>query len=252
MAWILDLDGVVWLGEEPIAGAGAAVARLRSAGERIAFVTNNSYVPAAEVAAKLVRHGIDPGDDVVTSAMAAAQLVEPGEKVLVCGGPGVRAEVEARGATVVDHGPADVVMVGLHRDFDYDAMERASTAVRGGARLVGTNDDATYPTPAGPVPGGGAILAAIATASGQVPIVAGKPYPPMVDLVVRRMGPRGVAVGDRPDTDGRFAYALGYRFGLVFSGVTAATDMPVVPTPHLVAHDLSTMVDAVLGEGRSG
>jgi len=246
MAWALDLDGVVWLGEEVIPGAPEAIARLRSAGEALAFVTNNSFGPRSLVEAKLARMGIDPGDDVVTSAMAAARLVAPGETVLLCAGPGAREELEARGATVVEDGDADAVVVGFHRTFDYERMRIASTAVRRGARLLATNDDATYPTPEGVIPGGGSILASIVTATGQAPIVAGKPYPPMVDVVRARLGPTGVMVGDRPDTDGRFAVAMGYDFALVLSGVTTADDLPVDPTPALVAADLSTLVDEYL------
>jgi HAD superfamily hydrolase (TIGR01450 family) len=244
MAWLLDLDGVVWLADQPVPGAAEAVARLRALGEHVGFVTNNSYVPRAQVEAKLARFGIEPGDGLVTSAMAAARLVQPGETVLLCAGPGARSELEARGATVVESAPADAVLVGFHPEFDYARMTAAATAVRGGARLLATNDDATYPTPVGLIPGGGAILASIATASGATPVVAGKPYQPMVDLVRERFGPDGIAVGDRPDTDGRFAYALGYRFGLVFSGVTTAAELPVEPAPHAIAQDLAALVEA--------
>src|SRR5699024_8988611 len=89
VTWILDLDGVVWLGDAPIDGAAGAVAALQRAGETVAFVTNNSFPRRADVAAKLAAHGIEAHGEVITSAMAAASLVEPGERVLVCGGPGV-------------------------------------------------------------------------------------------------------------------------------------------------------------------
>ena len=105
-------------------------------------------------------------------------------------------------------------------------MRIASAAIRRGARLLATNDDPTYPTPDGPVPGGGAILASIVTASGVAPIIAGKPHRPIVDHVRRILGDDGIMVGDRPDTDGQFGYALGYRFALVLSGVTSAADLP--------------------------
>lgn len=251
MAWALDLDGVVWLGEDVIPGAPEAIARLRADGERLAFVTNNSFGPRSLVEAKLARMGIDPGEDVITSAMAAAQLVQPGETVLLCAGPGAREELEARGVTVVEDGDADAVVVGFHRTFDYERMRIAAGAVRRGARLLATNDDATYPTPDGPIPGGGSILASIATATGQAPIVAGKPYAPMVDLVRARLGPQGVMVGDRPDTDGRFAVALGYDFALVLSGVTTDADLPVEPTPRCVATDLATLVAEHLADRRA-
>jgi 4-nitrophenyl phosphatase len=191
---------------------------------------------------KLARFGIDPLDGVVTSAMAAAALVEPGERALLCGGPGIAVELEARGVEVVRDGDADAVLVGFHRDFDYERMRVAATAVRRGARLIATNDDATYPTPDGPIPGGGSILASIVTASATTPIVAGKPYAPMVDLVRSRVGAVGIGVGDRPDTDGRFARALGFRWALVLSGVTTSADLPVDPPPDRVAPDLATLV----------
>jgi 4-nitrophenyl phosphatase len=244
MAWVLDLDGVVWLADDPIPGAAAAVAALRARGDPVAFVSNNSAVPRTAVEAKLERFGIDPQDGVVTSAMAAATLVEPGATALLCGGPGIAEELEARGVRVVRDGDADVVVVGFHRDFDYERLRIAATAVRNGAVLVATNDDATYPTPDGPIPGGGSILAAVATAAGVTPIVAGKPYPAMVDLVRARVGTSGVGVGDRPDTDGRFARALGFEWALVLSGVTRAADLPVDPEPDLVADDLAALVAA--------
>lgn len=244
MAWALDLDGVIWLGDQPIPGAAEAVARLRAAGETVAFVTNNSSVPVGEVEAKLGRHGIDATGAVLTSAMAAAEQVDPGEVALVCAGPGVDEALAARGVRTVREGMADVVVVGFHQDFDYGRMAAASGAVRAGARLLATNDDATYPTPEGLIPGGGAILASVSTAAGVVADVAGKPHPPMADLLRGRIGDDGVMVGDRPDTDGRFAVALGYRFGLVLTGVTTA--LPVEPAPDLVADDLAALVDREL------
>jgi 4-nitrophenyl phosphatase len=244
VAWALDLDGVIWLGDQPIPGAAEAVARLQRTGEPVVFVTNNSSVPVADVEAKLAAHGIEAAGMVLTSAMAAAGRVDPGEVALVCAGPGVDEALAARGVRTVREGKADVVVVGFHRDFDYDRMTVASTAVRAGARLLATNDDATYPTPEGLIPGGGAILAAVQTAAGVVPEVAGKPHRPMADLLRRRVGDEGVMVGDRPDTDGRFAVTLGYRFALVLSGVTTA--LPVDPEPDLVADDLAALVDAEL------
>jgi HAD superfamily hydrolase (TIGR01450 family) len=244
MAWALDLDGVVWLGEQAIPGAAEAVGRLQAAGEAVVFVTNNSSVPVGEVEAKLARHGIDAAGAVLTSAMAAAERIDPGEVALVCAGPGVDEALAARGVRTVREGMADVVVVGFHRDFDYGRMQAASTAVRAGARLLATNDDATYPTPEGLIPGGGAILASVSTASGAVAEVAGKPHRPMADLLRHRVGDEGIVVGDRPDTDGRFAVTLGYRFALVLSGVTTA--LPVEPEPDVVAADLAELVDREL------
>ena len=245
MTWVLDLDGVLWLADQPIDGATEAVARLRSAGRRVLFATNNSAVPLADQEAKLDRMGIPARGDVVTSAMAAAQLVEPDERVLVCGGPGVVEAVATRGATPVRDGHADAVIVGFHRDFDYERMRIAVRAIQRGARLIATNDDATYPTPDGPIPGGGAIVAAIAYAAGVDPLIAGKPHRPMADLVRAVGGPTGTMVGDRPETDGAFAVALGYRFALVLTGVTGPGDLPVTPAPDVVSRSLATLVEGI-------
>lgn len=242
VAWILDLDGVIWLADQPIPGAAEAVAALRRAGEQIAFVTNNSFPRVRDVEQKLAAHGIPAEGAVVTSAMAAASLVEPGERVLACGGPGMTEALEHRGADIVHEGPADVVMVGFHRDFDWDRMRIAAAAVRAGARFVATNTDATYPTPDGPVPGAGAIVASIGTASGEQPVIAGKPHEAVAAVVRARFGSTGTVVGDRPETDGLFARTLGYRFALVLTGVTAEGDLPVEPTPDEIAPSLRDLV----------
>jgi len=138
--WVLDLDGVIWLSDTPIPGSADAVAALEAAGERLVFVTNNSNPTVEENEAKLAAHGIDARGRLVSSAMAAATLVEPGERALLCAGPGTEQALVGRGATIVRDGAADVVVVGFHREFDYERMRIASTAVRNGARLVATND----------------------------------------------------------------------------------------------------------------
>lgn len=245
MPFALDLDGVVWLADQPIPGSAAAIARLRAAGERVLFCTNFSVLPVSEVEAKLARHGIPAQGDVVTSAMAGALLVEPGERVLVCGGPGVTEAVLSRGATPVRSGPADAVLVGMHEDFDYERLTVALQVVHEGARLLATNDDPTYPTASGLLPGAGAIVAAIERASGVRAVVAGKPHAPMAQLVRARLGPVGMMVGDRPDTDGCFAGALQYRFALVLSGI-AGSAADADPAPDLVADDLADLVEQVL------
>jgi HAD superfamily hydrolase (TIGR01450 family) len=247
VGWVIDLDGVIWTGDRPVPGAAGAVTDLLTAGEEVLFVTNMSAQPVACVEEKLARHGVDAVGRVVTSAMAVARLVTPGERVLACAGPGVVEALTRAGATVVASGPADAVVVGYHREFDYERMTTAAQAVMGGARLLATNDDATYPTERGIVPGNGAILASIATASGAVAAVAGKPHRPICDLIRDRIGRDGIVVGDRADTDGRFAAALGFRFALVLTGVTRRQDLPVEPRPHIVAADLGEVVRRHLG-----
>lgn len=249
---LCDLDGVVWLAHRPIPGSVEAIARLRAAGHRVLFVTNNSSARVATQEAALGSIGIPAEGDVLTSAQAAALLLHPGERALVCAGEGVVEALEARGVEVVTSGDADAVVVGWHRTFDYDGLTRASSAVRRGARLIGTNDDATFPTPDGPIPGGGSILAAVVTASGVPAEIAGKPYEPMAALVRDAVGAdaasAAVMVGDRPSTDGLFARTLGCRWAHVWSGVTprgAALD----PLPDLAVDDLAAVAEVIVTGG---
>lgn len=240
---MIDLDGVIWLEDEPIPGSAAAVAALQRAAD-VVFVTNNSRLTVGEQEAKLASMGIDAHGAVITSAQAVATMVRPGERVLMAAGPGVAEALAGADVEVVQRqaGPVDAVVIGIHDDFDYAELRLITTAVRSGARLLATNDDASFPTPHGLVPGNGALVAAAETASGVTATVAGKPHAPVADLVRRRLGPHGMVVGDRPDTDGRFAAALEYRFGLVLSGVTGADAVPADPAPAVVAADLATLV----------
>ena len=258
---LCDLDGVVWLSHEPIAGSVEAIAALRAAGHRVLFVTNNSYAKVAQQEETLKSIGIPATGDVLTSSGAAATLLKRGQRVLVAGGPGVVEAVEQIGAIVAgrtddDSSPdaqlktdanIDAVIVGFHGTFDFESMRRASAAVRSGAVLIGTNDDATYPTSTGLIPGGGSILAAIATASGVAPIVAGKPFAPMGELVRRTLGVNDLSscwmVGDRYSTDGAFAKTIGARFALVTSGIVDRVGAEALRDEH----KFEVVVDDLLG-----
>jgi 4-nitrophenyl phosphatase len=245
---LCDLDGVIWLGRRPVPGAVEAIEQLRNSGRRVLFVTNNSVATRAEQAAALGAIGVPAEGDVVTSAMAAAVLVEPGWRVLVAGGPGVDEAVAGAGAEALVNngdavdGPVDAVVAGLHRDFDYARLRIAARAVLGGARFIATNTDATYPVPDGLDPGGGAIVSAIATVAGVEPVVAGKPHLPMGEVVRRLVAPDAgfdpatvMMVGDRPETDGVFASVLGAHYAQVRSGV--------VPPGGLLGADVDVTVD---------
>jgi len=241
---------VIWRGSQTVPGAPEAVARLRGAGEKIAFVTNSAYRTPAQAAENLASHGIpDAEAEVVTSAMAAATLVSPGERVLAIGSDGLFAALEQRGAVLAEDGPVDAVIIGISFEFDYGALTSAMDAISRGARFIATNTDPTYPVAEGLLPGNGALVAAVATASGVAPEVAGKPHAAVAALVRGLLGSEGMMVGDRPDTDGLFAQAVGYRFGLVLSGVTTRDQLPVSPTPDDVADDLLELVDRHLADG---
>ncbi|HSZ36453.1 MAG TPA: HAD-IIA family hydrolase [Acidimicrobiales bacterium] len=243
--WVLDLDGVIWLSGRPIPGVDEAVARLRGAGVRVVFATNNSSPTRAELRRRLDHCGIGAADeDLLRSADVAAGLLQPGTTALVLGDDGIIEALGDRGVAVVPDRPADAVVVGWTRAFTFDAVDRAARAVREGARLVGTNEDATFPTPEGLVPGAGALLAAVATAAETTPEVAGKPHKATADALAA-MVPAGdlrVVVGDRPSTDGLLAAQLGVPFALVFSGVTREGD-PSAGSPAEQADPAATAKD---------
>lgn len=263
---VIDLDGVMWVGDDCIAGAGEAANRLAAAGCDVVFVTNMSRLTVGEQQERLARCGVRPPTEVVTSAVAAASLLAPGDRVMVCGGHGIAEATESVGAVVACYASdgsgaqstaggdaidaaVDAVVVGMDPSFDYAACGRAMRAVRAGARLIGTNHDPTYPTPGGLEAGGGAILAAVAAAAEVQPVLAGKPNEATVSCLRGRLGDGpGIVIGDRPDSDGRLAGALGFDFALVLTGVTTPEDLPVQPEPALVAADLAGAVDALLAE----
>lgn len=254
-SWVIDLDGVIWLAGEPIAGVGEAIERLRGSGARVVFASNNSSPTVAELLQRLERAGIEAlPHEVVTSGQAAASMIEPGCTALVLGDEGVVEALDARGVHSVvavdgfdpstDGPEVDAVIVGWTHRFDFDLLATANRAVRGGARLIGTNEDPTHPTPDGLLPGAGSLLAAVATAAGTTPEVAGKPHEPLARLVSERAGHVTAVVGDRPSTDGALAKHLGAPFALVLSGVTAPGDPLPEPLPAVVAPNLLAVVEA--------
>jgi len=255
-SWVIDLDGVIWLAGEPITGVGEAIDRLRAHGARILFASNNSSPTIATLLGRLERAGIEAlPHEVVTSGQAAASMIEPGQTALVLGDEGVMEALEARGVHGIvaegqvahDASPpdVDVVLVGWTHRFDFGLLAQANRAVRAGARLIGTNEDPTHPTPDGLLPGAGALLAAVATAAGSEPEVAGKPHEPLARLIAERAGHVSAVVGDRSSTDGALAAHLGAPFALVLSGVTAPGDPLPEPAPAIVAPDLLAVVQAV-------
>jgi HAD superfamily hydrolase (TIGR01450 family) len=244
---VTDLDGVVWLAQRPIPGSAEAVERLREAGARVLFVTNNAAPTVAELIERLAAAGIGAQEeDLITAAGAAAEMLEVGSTAVVCAGAGVAEALCRRGVSVVDGPPADAVVVGLTFDFDFGTLATAASAVRGGARFIGTNEDATHPTPDRLLPGSGAILAAVATAAQATPEIAGKPHGPLVSLLRQRASDISMVVGDRPSTDGLLARRLEVPFGLVRSGVTRDGREPMVVEPDEDAPDLSTLVGRIL------
>ena len=246
---VCDLDGVVWRGNRPIEGSATAIAELRADGARVVFVTNNSYAPVSAITDRLASMAVPAAtDDVVTSAQAAARLLDGSKSALVVGGEGIVDALRERGIEAVGDGPADAVVVGFDPSFTYARLQAAMHAIAAGARFIATNEDATYPTDEGEIPGGGALVAAVVYASSTAPEVAGKPHPPCARLVEDRAGPVDWVIGDRLETDGAFAAALNARFGLVLSGVTTAADATTT-NASAVAPTLAALVPRLM-DGR--
>jgi glycerol-1-phosphatase len=236
-AALLDLDGVVYLGGDPISGAVGALEQAARNGMRLAFVTNNASRTPAAVAAQLSAMGIPAGrTDVVTSAQAAARLIAgkfpAGSAVLAAGAMSLRLALRERGlrpvSTAADR-PVAVVQ-GYAPDIGYGLLAEAGLAVRAGAWFVATNADITLPTPRGLQPGNGSFVQVVATATGQRPAVAGKPEPPMhAESVERVHATRPLVVGDRLDTDIEGGVRGGADTLLVLTGVTAPADVLLAP-----------------------
>jgi glycerol 3-phosphatase-2 len=245
--WVIDLDGVIWLAWEPIGDVGREIEALRATGVRTLFATNNSSPTRAELHQRLANCGITTGDaDLLSSADVAAEMLAVHSSAFVLADDGVREALTARGVTIVEAGPADAVVVGWTRSFTFDLVAEAARTVRGGARLIGTNEDPTHPTPGGLLPGGGALLAAVATAAETIPEVAGKPHLPTATAIKARAHDLTLLVGDRPATDGALATQLAIPFALVLSGVTDAAHVPTDPAPDSVSPDLATLIHTLL------
>lgn len=239
-ALLVDLDGVVRLADQAIPGAADALADARAADVAIMFVTNNAAMTPSAVAAGLREIGVAAGaDDVLTSSMAAAELLAQrlprGSRVLVVGGEGLRGPLQDQGLTpVATAGERPVAVVqGWSPDLTWALLAEAAVAVREGAVWVATNRDATLPSPRGPLPGNGAMVQTVVMATGHEPEVVGKPGPALFTTAAHRLGAsRPLVVGDRLDTDIAGANAAGMPSLLVLTGVSTADDLLAAPPGH--------------------
>ncbi len=248
---VIDLDGVCYRGEEPIEGSVEAVRRLRDAGIAVTFATNNATRTPEEGARKLRRLGYEAAaDDLVTSAVAAAAMIEPGSRCMVVGMDGLREAVLARGCELVDDpDQTDVVVTGLDTHITYERLTAATRALLNGARFIAANDDHSYPTADGISPGAGAMLAALETASRRTAEVAGKPEKGLYETAADKLpdGPL-LMVGDKVETDVAGAAALGWDTALVLTGVSSRADAEAAsPAPTYIDDDLAALVDRLLG-----
>lgn len=230
---LLDLDGVVYIGDDAAPHATDALRAARKAGMRLAFVTNNASRPPEDVAAHVRDLGIETdAGEVVTSAQAAARMLAerlaPGAAVLVIGGPGLEAALRERGLQPVwsrADGPVAVAQ-GFDPGVDWRMLAEGAFAVGDGLPWVASNADTTIPRPEGIAPGNGALIQVIALATGRTPDVAGKPKPPMhTETIIRTGARRPLVVGDRLDTDIEGANGSGADSLLVLTGVTTPASL---------------------------
>lgn len=250
--WLLDLDGTVYRGEALIPGAAEAIAGLRAAGRRVAFLSNKPIQTRADYATKLTRLGVPAApDDVVNSSLVLARhlaTLDPGAPVFVIGEPPLVAELAAHGFQVRADHRVRWVVIAFDRTFDYAKLDTALQAVRrSGARLIATNPDRTCPTEDGEIPDCAGMTAAVEAVTGvRVEVVVGKPSPIILEVALATLGvaPReAVIVGDRIETDIVMGARLGLATVLVLSGVTRADDPRIAELrPDLVIGSVRELV----------
>jgi HAD superfamily hydrolase (TIGR01450 family) len=250
---LLDLDGCLWVGEDALDGASAAVAALREAGKGIAYMTNDVRHAPDHFVRKLWRLGFQASLDEVVTCGAALQFVlaerQNGGAAFVIGSQALVDHVADAGLRVVNNTEfatrADVVVVGGHEAFDFRELRIATQAVLRGAELIGVTRDRTFPMPDGPWPGSGAVLAAVEEATGRrAERTVGKPEPDMYATVRDRLGEgRYLAVGDRLDVDVVGARRAGIDSALVLTGATTRIEADAAdPRPTHVADSLAALV----------
>jgi 4-nitrophenyl phosphatase len=259
-AWILDMDGVLYRGAEVLPGVKELLDALTLRERPVMLATNNSMSTPEAYERKLAAMGLDiPASAVITSALATRdyllQRLPEGAGIYVIGMPALREQLfEGTPFHPVQFGeeqPAAVV-IGLDLEFTYAKLKAAHEAIQRGALFIATNADTTLPTEAGLVPGAGSIVAALAAATGQRPIVIGKPETPMLETAMTRMGAQPeetVMLGDRLDTDILAGERAGTLTVLVLTGVSTREDLSSAEVlPDVVVSDLPSLVEAITAE----
>lgn len=231
---MVDLDGVVYVGRDAVDGAADSLAAAQGNGMHLAYITNNASRPTAEVATHLRKLGMPnvADTDVVNSAQAVAHLMADalpaGSAVLVVGGEGLQialAAVGLRSVSSLDDKPVAIVQ-GFHADVGWRQLAEASYAVASGLPWYATNTDLSVPTARGIAPGNGSLVQAVANATGETPIVAGKPEAALFHETISRVGgERPLMVGDRIDTDIDGAIGVGIDSLAVLTGVTSLREL---------------------------
>ncbi len=248
---ILDMDGVLWRGAQPLGNLPALFETMKAKGLRVILATNNATATAGQYLSKMQSYGVtlEPWQ-VINSSQAAAHYLsrhfDKGAPVYVIGEEGLVNALTEAGFPVRANG-AQAVIVGMDRKLTYDKLRIATLLIRSGAPFIATNPDRTFPVPEGLVPGAGAIVAAVETATDVKPKVVGKPEPEMYLAALERLGTtieETLVVGDRLETDIAGAQAIGCPTALVLSGVTSEEKACLwSPPPDFILPDLATLVN---------
>ncbi len=244
---LFDMDGVLYLGDAPLPGVQATFDYLESTGRTYCLITNNSTMTPGQYVEKLARMGVTVREDLIlTSGVATARYLarlEPhGAPVYVIGERGILEALQGHGFRLDDQSPR-YICVGLDRGLTYQKLKVATLAIRAGARFIAANPDTTLPTEEGLVPGNGATLAAIQTATDVEPLVVGKPSAAIVDLAVEMLGADKATtaiIGDRLDTDVLAGQRAGIGRILILTGVHQPSDVPAFEgKPNWIVSDLA-------------
>lgn len=251
---LIDLDGVVYVGDKPTTGAKETIATLRAMGKSVIFLTNDPRSSSSEYAEKLKSMGIQAtSNEVITSGMAIAFYIKEhyrldSGKAYVVGSPALKEEIKKVGLKLAngeESKKANFVIVGGHPGFNYEEMKLATIAIIGGAHFFGTNRDPLFPTSEGLIPATGAIVASIEYATGKKAITAGKPEPIMFEAAKKLLSSqeRIVIIGDRLDTDIAGGKRAGIATILILSGSTDRGELSRSKiTPDYVFDDLRDLL----------
>jgi 4-nitrophenyl phosphatase len=249
-ALILDMDGVLWRGDQAIGDLPAIFAKIARLGLKFILATNNATRSVQQFVDKVASFGvtIEPWQ-VINSAQATAHYLSQkhpeGGPVYVVGEEGLIAALQEKGFYPADNKPLAVI-AALDHGLTYEKLRTATLLIRGGAAFIGTNPDRTFPTPDGQVPGAGSILAFLEAAADVQPLVIGKPGPAMYQFALERLGTtpeETLIVGDRLETDIAGAQQLGSPCALVLSGVTSPEQARQwEPAPDLIAEHLENVL----------
>ncbi|MCQ8105257.1 HAD-IIA family hydrolase [Methylomonas sp. SURF-2] len=255
---IIDMDGVLWHGDQALPGLEAFFATLRELQLPFVLATNNASITAEQYVGKLSAMRVEIGRrEILTSGMATALYLSeryPAShtRVYAIGGAGLRQPLRDKGFVLLeehDPGPADLVVSGLDKTLNWDKLCNAALHIQAGAGFYGSNGDVTLPSERGFLPGNGATLAALTAATGVMPITIGKPAPIIYQQALALLGQapeRVIAIGDRLDTDILGAVRTGIRSVLVLSGISREEDIPRLDyAPTWVMRDIRELTEAL-------